>query len=72
MKIRKFNESASGLTEEEKNKICGDIDEEGFSGAFLNHSEYPEIKDAKFHLLRNEFIKAQRELSEYIGWDDWD
>ena len=72
-KIRKFYESdISGLTDKEKDNICSDIDSEGFDYAFMDYSSFEEIKDPEFHRLRQQYLKAHKALSSYVGCDDWD
>lgn len=74
--LKKFEsireEESYRLTKEDKDRICSAIDNEGFSYAFIDYSSFPEIKDEEFHRLRKEFIKAQRALEKYVGWDEWD
>lgn len=48
------------------------IENEGFGYAFLDYSDFEDIKDEKFHELRKAFIKAQQELDDYIGFKDED
>ena len=59
------------LTDEDKDKICSTIDDEGFSYTFVDYSSFPEIKDEEFHRLRKDFIKSQKALEKYVGWDEW-
>lgn len=59
------------LTDKDKDKICSTIDSEGFSYTFVDYSSFPEIKDEEFHRLRKEYIKAQKALEKYVGWDEW-
>ena len=48
------------------------IENEGFSYAFNDYSDFDDIKDEKFHELRKAFLKAQEELDEYVGHKDED
>lgn len=43
------------------------VDQEGFDYAFTGYSSFEEIKDKEFHRLREAYLKAQKELAEYIG-----
>jgi hypothetical protein len=40
--------------------------EEGFHYCFHSYSNWEEIKDKKFHKLRLSYLKAAKELKEYI------
>lgn len=42
------------------------IDGEGMEYCFLNYSSFPEIKDEKFHQLRNELIDKMNEMRKYV------
>lgn len=57
------------LTDDEKEHIQAIIDNEGFEYTFVEYSRFNKVKDATFHKLRAEFIKAQRALAKYIGLD---
>lgn len=58
------------LSNEEFNTIDGCVDNEGFDYTFKHYSEFPEIKDKKFHNLRREYLAARDALAEYIGIED--
>jgi len=45
-----------------KDKING----EGFHYCFVNYSSFSEIKDKKFHELREKYIEASKDLERYI------
>lgn len=40
---------------------------EGFHYCFVSYSDFPEIKDEKFHQLRKAYIKAAEELRNYVA-----
>jgi hypothetical protein len=40
--------------------------EEGFHYCFAHYSRWPEIKDEKFHQLREAYLQAAKELEEYV------
>lgn len=40
--------------------------EEGFHYCFAHYSRWPEIKDEKFHQLREAYLKAAEELKKYV------
>ena len=42
------------------------MDDEGFHYCFIHFSNWEEIKDEKFHQLRNQYIKSAEELKKYI------
>lgn len=50
-------------------KIQEDVECEGFAYAFMNYSDYPEVKDDKFHELRTKFLKSAQDLADYLGVD---
>jgi hypothetical protein len=43
------------------------VNQEGFDYAFTGYSNFEEIKDKEFHRLREAYLKARKELAEYIG-----
>ncbi len=46
------------------------IEKEGFDYAFRNYSSFDEIKDEKFHALREAYVKAVQELESYVHYAD--
>ena len=46
------------------------VENEGFDYCFINYSHFDDIQDDKFHVLRNDYILAQKKLSEYLGFVD--
>lgn len=54
------------MNTKEKKVVCNVIDNEGFDYAFRFYSDFSEIKDKKFHELREAYLTAAKELSEYI------
>jgi len=40
---------------------------EGFHYCFINYSNFEEIKDTRFHRLRNEYIEVSKNLEKYIN-----
>jgi len=60
------------MTKKDAKYVRATIDDEGFEYTFLHYSDFDEIKDDKFHELRKAFLKAQKELDEYIGYKDED
>ena len=43
------------------------MEEEGFDYCFQHYSTFDEIEDEKFHQLRENYIKAAKQLEEYIN-----
>jgi hypothetical protein len=46
-----------------------DCEQEGFHYAMTGLSDYKEVKDAEFHRLRENYLKATKELGEYLRLD---
>lgn len=59
------------MTKKEKDDLLSKVDNEGFDYAFRHYSSFEEIKDKKFHELREKYKKAADELASYIGWDEY-
>ena len=51
-------------------EILSRIENEGFDYAFAHYSDFSEIKDKEFHNLRKNFLKARKELVDYVGFED--
>jgi hypothetical protein len=43
------------------------MDNEGIDYCFTHYSSFEEIKDEKFHELRNKFITSLDEIEKYVG-----
>ena len=59
------------MNKEIHKQIMPIVDNEGFDYTFCDYSDFKEIKDEKFHELRENFKKASRELKEYIGFYEY-
>ena len=46
--------------------VLSKIDDEGFDYCFLHYSDFREIEDEEFHRLRDNYLKAQKQLEEYL------
>lgn len=46
------------------------VENEGFDYAFVHYSDFEEVEDAEFHLRREAFLKARRELAEHLNLTD--
>lgn len=57
------------MTGKEFRYVMDCIENEGFEYAFLEYSDYEDIKDEEFHILREAYIKAHKELAEYVGYE---
>lgn len=42
------------------------IEAEGFDYAFRSYSSFKEVRDEKFHQLRQAYVQAANELEKYI------
>ena len=60
-----FGEDA--LNEEDRVYIQSTIEKEGFDHAFVGYSDFSEIENPTFHVLRQAYLKAQSELEEFIN-----
>jgi hypothetical protein len=49
--------------------VRGCIDNESFDYAFVHYSHFENINDQEFHRLREAYLKAGKELAEYLGVD---
>lgn len=58
------------MKEEDLELIQTSVEHEGFDYCFVWKSSFPEIKDEKFHKLREAYVKAQKELAEYCEIED--
>lgn len=54
------------LTPKQIEQVRDVVDMEGFDYAFCYHSDFKEMKDKKFHCLRENYVQAARELREYL------
>lgn len=58
------------LTTEDKEYIDGVVETEGFDYGFKHYTNFPDIKDKKFHQLRKAYLAAREELVNYCGIED--
>lgn len=54
----------------EKHGVLEAIESDGFDYAFVSYSNFEEVKDEKFHQLREAYLAARKELAKYIGHKD--
>ena len=57
------------LSKKNAGKVWQAIENEGFEYTFRHYTSFKEIKDKEFHRLREAFLKAAKELEDYIGED---
>ena len=50
--------------------VLDTIDSDTFEYAFVNYSDFKEIEDKEFHVLREAYLEARADLAEYIGYID--
>ena len=54
------------MTKKERENLQGKLEWEGGFEYFIGGSSFEEIKDKKFHALREAFVKSHSELEAYI------
>lgn len=55
------------MTKEQRRAVQFKIYDEGLDYCFLYYSDWSQIKDKKFHSLREAYIKAAGNLQKYVG-----
>jgi len=50
-----------------RTKVREDIAEEGFCYAFFHYDDYDWVDDSQFQELKARFLRAAKELGEYVG-----
>jgi len=60
------------ITPKERISVCSKVCSEGFDYCFVNYSSFDNIKDKKFHELREAYIAAHNALAEYIDLDNYE
>ena len=58
------------MTKEQKEDVCQRIWQEGMGYCFLRYSDFKKIRDKEFHILRENYVKAAKALSKYVGADE--
>jgi hypothetical protein len=59
------------INEEERREICDKLEWEGGLEYLLRGSNFPWVKDLQFHTLRLAFVKAAKELDDYIHFEEY-
>ena len=65
------NTRMTQMNEEERREVCDKLEWEGGLEYLLTGSNFPWVKDEHFHILRLAFIKAAKELDDYIRYEDY-
>jgi hypothetical protein len=55
------------MNKKEKEHVNDCIENEGFDYCFVNYSSFTQIKDKKFHELREAYLKAYEDLEKYVA-----
>jgi hypothetical protein len=50
----------------EMNYVDAVIHNEGFDYTFIHYSNFDDVKDKKFHKLREEYLISRKKLNDYI------
>ena len=58
------------MTDKEQRRVANTIETEGFDYTFRFYSNFPEIKDKKFHELREAYKQAAKNLIAYCKIED--
>lgn len=51
-------------------EVNATIENEGFDYAFRHYSDFKEVKDKKFHELREAYVEAAQSLSDYLRLEE--
>ena len=51
---------------EDMESVCYHVVEEGFDYCFEDYSDWKNIKDKEFQKLKKAYIKAKKDLNDYI------
>lgn len=54
----------------DKQSVLERIEWEGFDYTFIHYSAFPDIKDEKFHELRQAYIDSYEKLAAYVGYPE--
>jgi len=55
------------MTKKEAEMLLYKVDMEGFDYCFTDYSDWEEIEDKQFHLLREKYIEAANNLEQYLS-----
>jgi hypothetical protein len=46
------------------------VDSEGFEYAFVHYSNFDDIENEEFHIIRKEYLKTREKLAKIIGYEE--
>ncbi len=58
------------MTPYDKQLVKDAVENEGFDYCFHSYSHFEEVKDKKFHELREAYLASRDALAEYFGLDE--
>ena len=58
------------MDEDERNAVVSKLEWEGGLEYLIMGSDFPLIRDKKFHSLRKAYVKAAQQMMDYIRLDD--
>lgn len=61
------DEDAAEREDDELGEVIDAVEFEGFDYAFRHWSSFKDVKDKRFHELRDAYVKAANELAAYCG-----
>lgn len=64
--MSKLKKNVNATLEEEMHYVQNTVYYEGFDYAFVGYSDFKEITDSQFHVLREEYLAARKNLKKYI------
>lgn len=57
------------MNKQDKKYVKSIINNEGFNYTFEDYSDFEEIKDEKFHILRLKLLQSIKKIKDYIGYE---
>lgn len=61
------SKDGGSLKAHEHEYVCDVIEKEGFDYAFVHYSNFGNIDDEQFHVLRKKYLAARKEFADYVG-----
>jgi hypothetical protein len=58
------------MTPKEMRYVWETVEKEGFEYAFVDYSDFQEIKDEEFHKLREAYLAERKKFADYLGLGD--
>ena len=56
------------MDNKQKQSVLDVIDNEGFEYAFVDYSNFDDIKDEEFHKVRKAYLEARKKLAGIVGY----